>query len=781
MSDNITSLVGGRLVSSLGKAFTSQNNIPINNTVLNTIIPSISTNIAKETTGIVNKEANYQLNEIPKNLVGSNNPVNIVSGNIPTSVLNSTLRDNLNSKVYSDVSNSILRKVDEVLSLNLPGGSNNPTFNSLKNNILKSVQNDVNRIVNLALGSFTNGVFNTGVTIPPIVTGIDNFFTSGDPGIGLKRYDDQYNSALVGKALTEAQRFNPINEDNIAKLNVTKTGFLDPTATYPTEEYKDRPDTNKLATGDVNGTVVQKKNNERMIGAKLPGNSSWSQPESSFKGEYPYNKVTQTEQGHIIEIDDTPGAERLHIYHKSGTFVEIDSNGSIVKRTKGSNYEVIDRNGYISIAGKADISINGACNIFVGNDANIEVEGDTNITCHNDVTAQAGGSFRLSAVESFSIRSANVFIEADNELNVLSGNITKMSSNVIHSNAKSNMFITAKDYFGKYDNDYYIEVLNNSHLKVTGDQFISSDNLYNKQSTSFYVETGSDQHFNASGNFNVDTGGIVDFANGTADSSQSATESSRATIALNSYAGLLPGRKDINYIDLADPSFLTTADLYVLSAEEPGDSETEVNKTRNKASTAGIVSKEKFEEVPVSLESETPKSINSIFVSPGVELRNISEAPDNFNLSPNFTLGMLSSKAAVTKNKLVAQAGRTYGELLFNLSAIALNICEPVLKLYPNMYVTSAFRTTGSSSSTSQHPLGQAVDIQFKGISKKEYYEIAKILATKLNYDQLLLEYAATTNNPWIHISLDVAKNNRTQVMTFNDHKKFADGLSQLA
>ena len=65
--------------------------------------------------------------------------------------------------------------------------------------------------------------------------------------------------------------------------------------------------------------------------------------------------------------------------------------------------------------------------------------------------------------------------------------------------------------------------------------------------------------------------------------------------------------------------------------------------------------------------------------------------------------------------------------------------------------------------------------------NKKEYFEIAKVLATKLNYDQLLLEYASTTNNPWIHISIDPAKRNRTQVSTFNDHSKFSDGLSQLA
>lgn len=781
MSDNITSTISNRLNSTLGSAFSKQNNLPLASVVLNSVVPAISKSVSADTTKIVNKEANYQLNEIPKNLVGTTNPLNIVSSNLSSDILSNTLKNNIGTQLGTDVSNLLVRKVDEVLRFNLPGGSNNPNLTPIRNNILNAVKNDVDKIVNLALGGFSSGVFSSGVSIPPVVSQIDNLFASGDSELGLQRYDDLYSTAIVNESLLESRKFVSTNDDNLAKLEVTKTGFSDPTATYPTNDYKDRPDTNKLATGDVNGTVVQKKNDDRMVGAKLPGDSSWSQPESPYKAEYPYNKVTQTESGHIIEIDDTPGSERLHVYHKSGSFVEFYPNGTLVKRTRGSDYEIIDTNGYISIAGKADISINGACNIFVGNDANIEVEGDTNIVCHNDITAQAGGSFRLSAVETFSIRSNKVYIEADDEMNILTGNVTNITSKVIHSNASSSLYLTTTDLYNKTFNDYYLQVGADSHIKVNGDQYISSDNFYSKQSSSIYFESAADQHFNSSGNFNVDVGGIIDLANGSADTSQDAAESKNANNALNSLAGLLSGRKDINYIDLVDPPFLTVSDSYVLSAEEPGASETEINNTKNTAITRGITAREKFEETPVSLDSESPTSTNNIFVDPGNELLSINEAPDNFKLSPNFTLAMLSSKSAVTKNKLAAQAGRTYGQLLYNLSAVALNICEPVLKLYPNMYVTSAFRLVSSSSSTSQHPLGQAVDIQFKGISKKEYYEIAKILAGKLNYDQLLLEYAATTNNPWIHISIDPKKNNRTQVMTFNDHRKYADGLSQLA
>jgi hypothetical protein len=780
MSDNLTNQLNTRLTGSLSTAFNSQNNLPISKTILSTVVPLLSKTISKDISQTVNKEANFSLNEIPKNLVGPKNPVDLVGSNLTASDLNDTLSGSINTNVNDQVSTDINRRVDEVLRLNLPGGSNNVNLNSLKSSILGALQKDQSRLISTALSNFSNGVFNTGTQITPVVTGIDTLFNDGNAEAGVERYNDQYNSAIVSKALSEARNFDVNNADNTAKLEVTKTGFTDPTATYPTKEYAGRPDTNKLATGDVNGTVVQKKNEERMVGAKLPGGESWSQPESPYKGEYPYNKVTQTESGHIIEIDDTPGAERLHVYHKSGTFIEIDSNGSTIKRTKGSSYEIIDRNGKISIAGKADISVNGACNIFVGNDANIEVEGDTNIICHNDITAQAGGTFNLSSVETFSIRSSNVYIEADVEMNLKSGNVTKINSNIIHSNAATAMYMFTNDYYGKIDNDYFNEVAGDKHDKVTGDVYISSDNLYLKQDTSSFIETGSDQHYLSGGALNIDTDGLVNLAGGLAENSVLASESRKADKAEHALIGILSGRKDISIVDIPDPMYLTLADTYVLSAEEPTALQSEVNATKNKAIQEGIVSKSEMNETPVALDSVSPTTNNSAFILPGAELKSITEAPDNFNLSPNFTLGMLSSKAAVSKYKLAAQAGKTYGELLYNLSGVALNICEPVLKLYPNMYVTSSFRSDATSK-TSQHRLGQAVDIQFKGISKATYFEIAKILATKLNYDQLLLEYASTTMNPWIHVSLDINNRNRSQVMTFNNHAKYSDGLSQLA
>ena len=51
-----------------------------------------------------------------------------------------------------------------------------------------------------------------------------------------------------------------------------------------------------------------------------------AEPEQPFAAKYPDNKVIATPGGHVIEVDDTDGAERLHIFHRTGTFVEIHPN-----------------------------------------------------------------------------------------------------------------------------------------------------------------------------------------------------------------------------------------------------------------------------------------------------------------------------------------------------------------------------------------------------------------------------------------------------------------------
>ena len=69
-----------------------------------------------------------------------------------------------------------------------------------------------------------------------------------------------------------------------------------------------------------------------------------NQPPSAYDAVYPFNHVYESESGHLVEIDDTPSKERLHWYHRSGTFTEFHPAGNRVDRTVGHRYNMTTGN-----------------------------------------------------------------------------------------------------------------------------------------------------------------------------------------------------------------------------------------------------------------------------------------------------------------------------------------------------------------------------------------------------------------------------------------------------
>jgi len=739
----ITTTIQGSLQNSLFNKLIALN-LNISDSTLRAIVSRVAELSAPAIVQQVAGSANFQMNDIPKNLIGNINPVNIISGNLNSAGLQNNLGGLIQFQLSSQTTDKVVSALEGQLKLALPKDKLGLiNFAGIAASLTQSLTPTINSAISTALGGFTDSLFGRNIDPKATINNITSLFSTKNPVAAQISVDEQFDNSLANKALLEAKNFDINSTENNEKLAVLKTGFTDPNANYPTKEYAGVSETNKLAQGDPKGTVVQEKNNSRMLGAKLPNGNAWDQPESAYRGAYPYNKVTQTESGHIIEIDDTPGAERLHIYHRSGTFIEIDNNGSMVKRAIGSSYEIIDRNGKIAIAGRADISVNGACNIYVGNDANIEVDGDTNITCHNDITAQAGGTFNLSAVEEFNIASGNVNIEAYNTMNYKAATLNMHSSDNMH-------------------------MLSNADIKV------QAINLYDKLSGSVYMQADGDINSKAAGENRVE-GSSVYFNSGKAE------DSAPSVIADGANIGVISGRKDVQDNDKDDPLALSLADNVSLLLEEETSTEDDVTAQHNLVISQGFASSADLNAAATTLDSSNISSQQTQFVEPNIELKKATQLPGNYNLSTNFTVEMLSNKAAVTRDSIRAHS-ISYGQIVYNLQGIALNVLEPVKKLYPNMFVSSAFRDPGNASNakTSQHPLGQGVDIQFRGANKKDYYEIAQKLARVLKYDQLILEFCNYTNNPWVHVSYSVDRN-RAQVLTFNNHKKHSDGLSQLA
>ena len=107
-------------------------------------------------------------------------------------------------------------------------------------------------------------------------------------------------------------------------------------------------------------------------------------------GQYPFNHVHESESGHIQEIDDTPGGERLHRQHKSGTYEEIVADGTKTVKVIGSNYELIAGSSNIYIGGDVNLTIDGTKREFIKGDYILEVLGDYTRKIHKNEQVKIG-------------------------------------------------------------------------------------------------------------------------------------------------------------------------------------------------------------------------------------------------------------------------------------------------------------------------------------------------------------------------------------------------------
>jgi hypothetical protein len=182
-------------------------------------------------------------------------------------------------------------------------------------------------------------------------------------------------------------------------------GFRDHNGVYP---FNVEPDTNKLARGEFaeyHDSLIARRVNRitdipKATKAHVPTvggpdeevRTTWSElnPKSNIHSKYPYNHVTESESGHVMEIDDSPGGERLMTYHRTGTFDEIHPDGSKVTKIVGSEYEITLENKNVLIEGSCNITISGDCRHLIKGDYILEVEGDMTTKVHGSRHVKIG-------------------------------------------------------------------------------------------------------------------------------------------------------------------------------------------------------------------------------------------------------------------------------------------------------------------------------------------------------------------------------------------------------
>ena len=109
-----------------------------------------------------------------------------------------------------------------------------------------------------------------------------------------------------------------------------------------------------------------------------------------ISGVYPYNHVFESESGHITEVDDSTGAERMFRQHMAGTFEEIHPDGSMVTKIVGNNYEIVIKDENIVIKGSQNITVEGSVRELIKGDYIQEIEGNFYQKIHKNHRVKVG-------------------------------------------------------------------------------------------------------------------------------------------------------------------------------------------------------------------------------------------------------------------------------------------------------------------------------------------------------------------------------------------------------
>lgn len=522
-------------------------------------------------------------------------------------------------------------------------------------------------------------------------------------------------------------------------------GFADPNKVYPKTAFIGEPDTNRLARHQkIALTVVGKKDAERMTAVETALDmDTWDQPPVPYNAAYPYNHVVETESGHILEFDDTAGNERIHQYHKSGTFTEIDVNGTRVTRIVGDDYTILERNGYVYINGKATVTVGGTCSVKVVGDCNLEVDGSLNTLVHNDANIGIAGSLKLAVGGSIDIKSKGTLkIGSDDEVHVKSNNDLKITSSdkMVNVKAGSKVAINATTELG---------LKSGEKLMLLGGGILALDGSGLALMSGFAASQTSAS---------------------SADDPSAGNSGDKRSIAEPQFPTLV--------VPTRNEEFAYVLDSLTENLDNNADA---IKSVKAQAIADGTVNEEDFLKQPTVSTVDTKKPVPRAPVDPGcAEFSSMDDFSPALQLSDNFTLGHLSSQALVTKVPIQELHGLSKSEIVCNLYALATQVLDPIRVAYPHMVVTSGFRTPiHSSAVNSQHEFGCAADMQFLGVSKSGYLEIAQWIRDNVPFDQLLLEFKSFgSSNPWIHVSYSLDRL-RADVRTMWNDQAYPDASTR--
>ena len=552
-------------------------------------------------------------------------------------------------------------------------------------------------------------------------------------------------------------------------------GFADPRSFYP--RRVNEVDTNRLAVNDATKQhpVVNLKRQriDDLVG----------EPETQYASKYPYNHVKETESGHIVEFDDTPGHERIHEYHRSGTFYEVHPDGTKVTKIIGDDYEIVHQNKKLRVRGNIEVYCDGDADLYVRGSLTGQVDENIDLHAGKNINIHAGKNMRFYANDSMEFT-------AQKELTATSvSKMTLQSQADVNINAEGNYL---------------------TNIKGTSD-IISDGKIAIKSPSSIIINGNSTIDILGGGNMNLE-GKEIKLNGGAFRSSVEKVEDTKYKDS--SGVSLYSEGKEVDAP--VEATVLDAKDLSALADEQSVHGEDDVPKSDAdiKADVAsgnalpssssdysynsldGSYSSESASRPLISIpavpdyggEHGYSTGQNNLIYTEAAKVTSVVKPskiilPDDGSIDYNM---YISSKYKLSKLTLAPPVGQKINKgkeeaekIINKLRVLAVNCLDPLLAEYPKLRINMGYFESRPGTS-SAHSLGEAVDIQVADASKGEYFEIAIWIRENLPHDSIILQYRTTGSGmPWIHLGCKESGNRSNMITQYNG--KTTTELGQIA
>jgi hypothetical protein len=350
------------------------------------------------------------------------------------------------------------------------------------------------------VGFFRDGVVAQEPVMIGVVPGIPEI--EADPAKGFN--DPRPDSILAGHQVPREPLSFPIQHDDGSGSELIEMGShsrfpqnekSDPLLTYVNnkESTASRFERNEF----IDQTLVQIKKDNIDIGQRdIPvaihpssevgsdhksDGKPFTEQETQYATLYPYNHAYYSEGGHLIERDDTPGKERLHWFHRAGTFKEIHPQGLIVEKIVDDEFHIVLKSRYTHIEAMDIETVDWNKKLFVNKDCQDGY--------NYDVTIGEGGDYNLTIRKGLYDK---YVMDGDENIR-----IKKNRNYLIEENESGEI---KKDKYVLVDKDYTVHVYGYTNI-------ITHENATITALKSVNINAKKDMNLSCVGDFTLDVGG----------------------------------------------------------------------------------------------------------------------------------------------------------------------------------------------------------------------------------------------------------------------------------